>query len=372
MKTAEVRPRSGFRIPGSGVPSLRSGMTLVELLVAFFVLLLLISALVSLSTRSLEVWSTGETRKEIYDRAEVVLSAIAKDLRNVCVENEVFNNGREDLPPPALQADVDRNRNPRLRFVRSGAPALVRALGGAGNPPTIIPPTYYGPLWEVAYVLDPDPANPVLWRGTRGFDRRKQGTLLRAVEYERNTDTLFTTCFTPVETGVLYLGYDFWTQFTTTWDDAPLKKEGANSKQKVGPERRWDSTRLQDDKFYFHRRRFDRNNPDFVYPEIIRVTATVEHLTPGQHGVKLLDPLDERSVVARLTHTRGLPDAPGLVKIDGEWIEYGGITDGGIFKLVRGRRFTTAAAHAAQTGVRFGETFTTEVRPGAYREAQEP
>ena len=173
--------------PGSG------GMTLVELLVAFFVLLLLISALVSLSTRSLEVWTSGEARKEIYDRGEVVLSAIAKDLRNVYVENEVFNNGTADLPPPALQADLDRNRNPRIRFVRSGAPAVVRALGGPGNPPTIIPPTYYGPTWEVAYVLDPDPAKPVLWRGTRGFDRRKTGTLLRAVEYERGTETLFTT-----------------------------------------------------------------------------------------------------------------------------------------------------------------------------------
>ena len=348
------------------------GMTLLELLVAFFVLLLLVGALVSLSTRSLEVWTSGEARKELYDKAEVVLSTLAKDLRNVYVENEVFNNGTRDLPPPALQCDLDRQKNPRLRFVRTGAPAIVRAQGGAGSAQTVIAPTYYGPTWEVAYVMDPDPEKAVLWRGARGYDRRMTGTLLRPVEYERASDTLFTTCFTQVETGVLYVGYDFWTQFTTTWDDAPLRKEASNSKQKVGPERRWDSTRIQDDKFYFHRRRFDRNNTDFVYPEIVRVTVTIEHLTADQHGTKVLEAVEKGTAAIRLTHTRALPDAPGLVRIGSEWIEYGGKTDGEIFKLTRGRRSTLADAHPAQAPVRFGETFTTEIKPAAYREAQEP
>lgn len=348
-------------------------MTLLELLVAFFVLLMLVGALVSLSTRSLEVWTSGEARKEVYDKAEVVLTAISKDLRNVYLENEMYNDGVKDLPPPALQCDLDRLKNPRLRFVRTGSPAVVRAVGG-GAGPTIVPPTYYGRTWEVAYVLDPD-GKAVLYRGARGFERRASGTLLRAVEYERSTDSFFTSqppVFTPVETGVLYVGYDFWTQYTTTWDDAPLQKQGANSKQKVGAEKRWDSTRIQDDKFFFHRRRFDRTNPDFVYPEIIRVTVSVEYLNPEQHGIKVHEAVDERANAIRLTHTRSLPDAPGLIKVEGEWIEYGGKSDTELFKLVRGRRFTAPAAHAAQTPVRFGETFTTEVKPGAYREAQEP
>jgi hypothetical protein len=349
-------------------------MTLIELLVAFFVLLLLISALVSLSTRSLDVWSSGETRKEIYDKAEVVLSAIAKDLRNVYAENEMYSAGQGDLQPPALQADVDRQGNPRIRFVRTGHPAVVRAQGGAGQPQTIVAPTYYGPTWEVAYMMSPDPKEPTtLCRGTRGFDRRTRETLQRPADYERDVSTLFRTCFTPVETGVLYVGYDFWTQFTTTWDDAPLQRTGPTSTQKVGPSSRWDSTRIQDDKFFFYRKRFDRNNPDFVYPEIVRVTVTIEHLTPDRHGIRVLDQVGDRETQSiRLTHTRGLPDAPGLVKIDGEWIEYGLRTDGEIAKLVRGRRFTASTSHSAQAPVRFGETFTTEVRPAVSREASEP
>lgn len=350
-----------------------SGMTLLELLVAFFVLLLLVQALVSLSTRSLEVWSSGEARKETYDKAEVVLSALVKDLRNVYVENEVYNNGRQDLPPPAMLCDLDRQKNPRLRFVRGGSPDVVRPTGGAGSPATVIAPMYYGPTWEVAYVLDPDPSKPILHRGTRGFDRRATGTLLRAVEYERETDSLFLNCFTIVETGVLYVGYDFWTQFTTTWDDAaPLQKAAPAAKQRVGPEKRWDSTRREDDRFFFYRRRFDRTNPDFVYPEIVRVTVTIEHLSPDEHGIRLMEAVDDRASSLRLSHTRGLPDAPGMVKIEGEWIEYGDKGDTEIAKLTRGRRFTAPSSHAAGAAIRYGETFTTEVRPAAYREAQEP
>ncbi len=365
MKTARTQP-SSLRVRA------RQGMTLIELLVAFFVLLLLVGALVSLSTRSLEVWSSGETRKELYDKAEVVLSAIAKDLRNVYVENELYSRGTGDLQPPVLQCDVDRNRNPRLRFVRTGHPAVVRAQGGPGTPPTAVAPVYYGPTWEVAYVLDPDPAKAQLWRGTRGFDRRATGTLLRAVEYESSSEApFFKACFAEVEAGILYVGYDFWTQFTTTWDEAPLQKT-ANSKQKVGAERRWDSGRRDDDKFFLHRRRFDRNNPDFVYPEIVRITVTVEVQSPEETGMKVLETVDDRATSLRLTHTRGLPDAPGLLKIEGEWIEYGGKGDSEVFKLTRGRRYTAPTSHPAQAAVRFGETFTTEVKPAAFREASEP
>jgi hypothetical protein len=74
-------------------------------------------------------------------------------------------------------------------------------------------------MWEIAYVLDPDPNLNVLHRGIRGFDRKKSGTLLNPVEYSSATDQLFTNSFTQVETGILYVEYRFWTQFTTTWDD---------------------------------------------------------------------------------------------------------------------------------------------------------
>ncbi|MBI3858215.1 MAG: prepilin-type N-terminal cleavage/methylation domain-containing protein [Planctomycetes bacterium] len=348
------------------------GMTLIELLVAFVILLMLIAALVTLTTRSLETWTQGEARKDMYDRAQVVLDLVSADLRNMYAENEWFTNGMQPLPAPALQADLDKNNRPRIRFVRDGNPALMRAP--VGQPATIIAPNYYGPTWEVAYVLDPDPEVNVLHRGLRGFDRRKSGTLLNPVEYSSKTDQLFTSSFTQVETGILHLDYKFWTQYTTTWDDSAAiqKNQGNRSKVQSGPEKRWDSTRRSDPAFHFYRSRTDLRNPDFVYPEIIQISVTVEIGSPDLHGVKVAEPVDERSTYIHLSHTRSMPDGPSMVKIGGEWIEYREKTTNDLVTLRRGQRNTKPASHAIGAPVHFGETFTTDVKLPVFREAQDP
>ena len=348
-------------------------MTLVELLVAFLVLLMLIGALVALTTRSLETWTTGENRKEMYDRAQVVLDAFVRDLRNTYVENEVFDDGRKELQVPLFACDLDKSRQQRLRFVRTGNPSVMGAGGQGGRVRTILPVMTYGEEWEVAWVMDPDPAKATLYRGIRSFDRQPGNNLLHPSEYDDPSRPLFQQCFKPVETGILHVGLRFWTQFTTTWDDAaPITRTTANSKAKSGPEVLWDSTRREEKRFKFHRRNFDRTNPDFVYPEIVQVTVHVESGSPETTGVKLADTIDDRASLLRLTHTRGLPDAPALAKIEGEWVEYGGKTLNELTDVRRGRRGTAAGSHAATTPVRFGDTFTTEVRLPSFREAQEP
>ncbi len=345
-------------------------MTLVELLVAFMVLLMLVGALVTLTTSSLETWTAGEARKDVYDRAQIVLDAVASDLRNVYVENELWPEAGTQVQAPLLGSDLDKNRNPRIRFVRTGNPAVVR-VAPTGQPQRIVPPMYYGAFWEVAYVLDPDPAGNVLYRGVRAFDRKTGNNLLKPPAHYSPTDSIFTASFREVESGVLYMGYRFWTQYTTTWDEsAPVRKVSPTSREKSGPERIWDSTRV-DRRFYFHRK-LDLTNPDFVYPEIVQVTVTIEAGSPGTHGVRLAQGCDERAPVIQLSHTQGLPDAPGMVKVEGEWIEYGtkGTTE--IGNLRRAQRQSAAAGHPAGAPVHFGETFTTDVRLNVYREAQEP
>lgn len=353
-----------------------AGMTLVELLVAFVILLMLVAALVTLTTRSLETWTQGEARKDVYERAQVVLDLLSADLRNMYAENEWYTNGMQPLPAPALQCDLDKNNRPRIRFVRDGNPAVMRAP--VGNPPTIIAPNYYGPTWEIAYVMHPEPSQNVLYRGIRGFDRRKTGTLMNPVEYSSITDALFTTpigdpVLKPIESGILYVEYKFWTQFTTTWDDQVgiTRNQGNRSKVASGPEKRWDSTR-RDSQFYFYRKANDLRNPDFVYPEIIQIAVTVETGSPDLHGVRVADPVDERSPYIHLTHTRGMPDGPSMVRIGGEWIEYKEKTANDLMTVRRGQRHTKPAAHQPGTPVHFGETFTTDVKLPVYREAQEP
>ena len=347
------------------------GMTLVELLVAFIILLMLIAALVTLTTRSLETWTAGEARKDMYDRAQVVLDLVSADLRNMYAETEIyFDSKGQAQTPPMLQCDLDKNFRPRIRFVRSGNPAVMRAPAGGG--PQTVAPTWYGPMWEVAYVLDPDGDKNLLHRGIRGFDRKKTETLLNPVEYSSSTDVLWKS-FTQVESGILYVDYRFWTQFTTTWDDnvAIRKNERSRSRSASGPEKRWDSTR-RDSNFYLHRNGRDLKNPDFVYPEIIQVTVTVESGSPDLHGVKVAEAMDERSTYIHLSHTRGMPDGPAMVKIEGEWIEYKEKSTNDLMQLRRGQRNTKAGSHPLGTPVHFGETFTTEVKVPVYREAQEP
>src|SRR6185295_11281570 len=153
---------------------------------------------------------------------------------------------------------------------------------------------------------------------------------------------------------------------------AITKVVGGRSKQQSGPEKRWDSTRRDDRNFYFHRRGTDLRNPDFVYPEVIQILVTVSSGSPDLHGVKLGDAIDERTSFLHLTHTRGMSDGPGMVKIGGEWIEYREKTTNDLIQIKRGQRNTRPQSHPVGTPVHFGETFTTEVRLPVFREAQEP
>jgi hypothetical protein len=232
---------------------------------------------------------------------------------------------------------------------------------------------YFADLWEVAYLPDHDPAKNTLWRGIRYFDRGLGPSLLRPGDTNEPKDALFRTCFRPLETGVLHVGLRFWTQFTNTWDEkVPVQRLAPNSNQGSGPEKRWDSSRRTDRAFILHKSQFDRTNPDFVYPEIVQVTVVLESTLPEVHGMRLAEGCDDKSAVLRLNHTRGLPEAPAMVKIEAEWIEYGGKTFTEITSCRRGQRGTAAAAHVVPSEVHFGESFTTDVRVSAYREAQQP
>jgi hypothetical protein len=88
--------------------------------------------------------------------------------------------------------------------------------------------------------------------------------------------------------------------------------------------------------------------------------------------VKVADAVDDRSTYLHLSHTRGMPDGPAMVKIGGEWIEYKEKSTNDLMGLRRAQRNTKAGSHPIGTPVHFGETFTTEVKVPVYREAQEP
>lgn len=370
-------------------------MTLLEVLVAFIIFVLMIGALVSLANTGLETWTAGESRKDSYERAHAVLAVVTEDLRNAVSENAIYTDGREEFMPAALLCDYDPKGAQRLRLVRGGDMERVQ-VQPAMQLTRRAPSMYYGDFWEVAYVPDSDPAKNLLYRAVRYFDRRKDYTLLRDQDIQKTGSEWFQRYATVLERGVLYLGFRFWTQDTQTWQPQGSRVHTCSVERHRGlvqlaspgkcpvcqrptvertvqlsesPSDLWDSTRRLEPSFRLHKTTQARNDPDFVYPEIVQVTLVLESFASETRGLQLDAPLGETDTTIRISETRDLADPPGFVKIDSEWIEYEGRTYDELKVKTRGARGTKAAPHKQGAVVHFGETFVTEVRLPAYRPA---
>jgi hypothetical protein len=88
------------------------------------------------------------------------------------------------------------------------------------------------------------------------------------------------------------------------------------------------------------------------------VTVVLKSQAFSEQKITLADDLSDSATSARLTSTRDLPEAPGLVRIDGEWMEYRSRDFNSISISKRGVRGTAKTSHTAGTEVMFGETFT--------------
>lgn len=391
--------------------SRRSGLTLIELLVAFTVFALFVGALVALGTAGLNTWQEGEYRKDIYDRSQRLLDRISDDLRNTWVD-EVWHQdaGGRDLQHAAFIGDTDRNRLARLRFVRSG-----RADEMKLNPDMRMrPPTadlFYTDLWEVLYCFSGPPEKAALTRAVRYFDRRTGETLLNGDDIADSGNRFVQSNAEILDDGVLFLGFRYWTQYSSTWFEtkcwlcenrehadrqqyagpgkcqartgdrpcnrelrespvAPLEKVPRTSKKLIGPSLVWDSSRTTLENRWIHKKtRRDLNDPDFVYPEIVQVTIVVESTAPEVRGVRLLDALEPAANQIRVNGTKMLADGPAMVKIDAEWISYEAKTNTDLLRCRRGQRGTTAAAHNTGSLVRHGQTFVRDIHLPVYQEA---
>lgn len=343
------------------------GMTLIELLVAFGIFILLIGLLVGFMTTGLDFWSSGEKRKGIYDKAQVILDQMSEDLRSTYIENDL----KYSQMPALFICDYDQNKVSRLRFIRNGDPVKV---GIIPSNRLFIPAHVYSDLYEVAYILTSDPqrkGKSILWRGIRYFDRSRENTFFND-EFIRNTgNSFFKSNFSQLDFGILYIEYKFWTQYTNTWDTKyKAKKPDKGPDEPIGPELMWDSSRRLLRNFLFHSRFPDNNEPDFVYPEIIQVTIVVEPRTLEYTGTKLLSDLkEEEKMKLILEKVEDLPEAPNFVKVDDEWIEYSEKSGRTLTISKRGARNTKREAHTAGALVHFGETFILNIYIPSYRNA---
>jgi hypothetical protein len=237
----------------------------------------------------------------------------------------------------------------------------------------------YTDLWEVAYVLNPENKPTGLYRGVKYFERNAfESSLLGEKAIENTKHPAWDKTFPLLDSGVLWVGFRFWTPYTTTWDTQyPVKQGPKLIKQqdtkkeltnKIGPHLVWDSSRGRFPSFRLFYKQLRDDDPDFMYPEIVQVTVVVESQAMEMIGAKVTTAVDDNATTIQLHSGRGVPEAPDYVLIEKEWIGYTGKEGTTLTGCRRALRGTKAARHDMNATVRFGETFTTDVAIPAYRE----
>jgi hypothetical protein len=329
-----------------------SGFTLLELLVAFIFFLLMIFALVSLTTFTLESWNYGEEQKDAFDRGQALLSVVEEDLRNLFAERQVVYVGTEENRRAVLGAhmlcDLDKNGRQAFRFVRLSSRDETRV-----RPPPVSrrahPVDMYADLFEVVYVMDDDPRKNILWRGVRYFDRLDdRNSFLAAAKFDRSA-------MQPLEAGILHIEFRFWDPSTTRWDAQGSAPSGVIP---VNAGLLWDSSRTRVPKFPYYQKRQDPDTPDFVYPEMVQVVAVLKPQAFTDRKCLLADDMDDTVMLARLNTTRDIPEPPGMIRIDGEWMEYRAKEPSSLTLSKRGARGSGVAAHRMAAEVEFGYAVT--------------
>ncbi|MHC4779321.1 MAG: hypothetical protein ACYTFG_12165, partial [Planctomycetota bacterium] len=321
----------------------------------------------------------------------LVLKQIEGDLINMAIPRV----GEDGDVRVRLLCDLDFNRRYRLRFVRTlkgdmaeenlrysatGSPdVFVDELTGREDKDKNLKPL--SGLMEVAYVMDPDPDSDILYRGIRSPIGGEESLFNNA-----NLDTrkkVLDRC-TPVSNGVLYLGFLFWTQFTTTWNLQTALSDQLGSP--CGPEVMWDSTRgiLSHPKdssakgkasvFWLATGEASQDYPsDDVFPRQIQIHLCVSAGGGAPHA-RLAADLDKRDRTIEVDSAGGFPteDDPDLfryVKIGNEWIFFESRT---AFKFetrsqARGARGTKRTHHEMGEEVWGGRTFVLTVKIPAHR-----
>ncbi len=356
-----------------------SGFTLAELLVATGIFLLIGVMLVGMLKSGLDVWHRGEARRDVYERGQVILDMLSRDVSAAWVDRDPLPSKAriakwdKETPPWNVAGLVcDRDALGRQRVVLTKRGRLDRGSGGevpaepgeggAEAPPPDDPdaapaapaaPTTAGPvdqagqLLQVVYVMDPEPGQFRLWRGTTAFGSA-------ALTPDLLADASFVHgAFALVSTGVLDVEYKFWTPETLEWD-SPL---GSRS----GPSSRWDSSRGWDERAPSYLGDRSRVECPDILPSKVLITITLLPEANRGEGSSLSADVDASTKKIEVDSTKGFPDAPGAALVDGEWFTYTEKDDTSFTVDERGARGTRSAAHTKGTHVVSGEALSTLV-----------
>ncbi len=364
------------RVPPARRPPGRAAgaFTLVEVLVSIVIFLALGAALVTLWRLGLDMWGRGERRRKTYEQAQGALSQIALDLETAYTDEPV----RQGVPTARFICTRDKaTGQQQLSFVRTFETGPERAY------------TYHAAGGGDAYTdgFTGDGTSLGAIGGVLGVSYFRKGRELRRATLgppaPAKTSPRSTTGSQPGEVLVancLHLGFRFWSQYTTTWNEP--KMSAAKRRVRPWPETVWDSTRGagvvetvdpsgRARPFFLARGPLSFAEPfDDVFPEIVEVTLVIEPDVNLTLRTELRSAVPASGSEIQVASTRGFADpsaGPVLLLVGDEWVKVSSKRERGFLLSGRGLRGTKASEHDAWTTVRQGTTFVMRVSVPGFR-----
>ena len=311
---------------------MRKGFTLVEIIIAMSIFVFLAVLLAGFLQRGLELWKTGENRGDIYERGQIAMEQIKKDLASVFNEPDsrtvIINNfntslyvDAQDSIEPSFYSGFDRNGNPWIYFIRLDNDNFYSLISADST----VSPTYAVKKERITYWLSTSTPNPQL---IRGVISETVATSFWQQELEQQN-------YIPAA------------QNWQTFDDI-LYFGGTFS----GTAAAWDS-RVMPPAF----------PPVGTYlvapqnlPATIKITLDIKPMPLNTPKITLTDSLVGGTATINLPRT--LLSSGSFIKVDNEWLLVQGKSS---YKLnvLRAQRNTILAPHSSGADVQYGETIET-------------
>jgi type II secretory pathway pseudopilin PulG len=179
-------------------------------------------------------------------------------------------------------------------------------------------------------------------------------------------DTKLSTWGKPLASKILFLGFEYWHEYTKSWDEEVEDSKRFEGRREHGAISYWDSTRgilqpqVPQGHFTLFKGAASRNKAeDDVLPARVRVTLVIAEPARAGTESELLTDIDAASETFKIREPGRAPTAPGYILIEDEWVRFSEINGNQITvdSNGRGARGTTATGHVSGQPAVFGRQF---------------
>jgi type II secretory pathway pseudopilin PulG len=361
----------------------KSGLTLIELVIALGLLALLMLLVIQVFDRALATWRTAETRRAVMEAASVATELVTDDLRGV------EGGPRGDFLLEWVMYDtnsdgVRETKWPRLRLVRQASGGevariqrdmrLVAETKQAQNGGEVVKVEPASPSQlEVVWMIAPSSTSDkdarsvgILWRGERLVTDAGSKSFF-AHDFFGASNLPPAGATQEVTGGLLWLNILLASQTTSVHDGWKLSHEQQGAATSWDA---WSKDRPDASMHPWNERQAGvpvaKQRP--VLPRRARVELEIERPIDRIRRTRTVDAIDNQTVTLRVDDGQSVPLEPDAhILLDAEWMKVVSV-DGGRVVVERAQRGTTAVGHDKGTLVHFGLRMVTEVTIAAFRE----